>query len=296
MSFLAVGNDGVILRLGGLVTSHAEPFARGIVRDITGRTKTLNGVARTQITGQDFDLVIAVGDDGEALIQTGNLEWRRRSTGTGRHLNAVAIAPGTRTAWAVGDEGTILKTTDGGRNWSIQSSHTTRHLHAVIAVDKNGAWAAGDEGEIRKTGDAGVTWSRADTPGAKHLRGICRSSEVVVAVGDDGALVFRHAGAWAKAEITGKHLRAAAIAPSGLIIAVGDDGWIGTRKPVGFAGDQASHWKRRTDVTSRHLRGVIARDNNHWAIVGDGEFLTSDDGGTGWQRRKGFTTRLNAVC
>jgi photosystem II stability/assembly factor-like uncharacterized protein len=293
MGFIAVGNDGLILRLGGRAREHDKPFAPGIAREKYDGSKNLNGVARTTIPGRDFALALAVGDDGVALIRTTTGEWKRALTGTGRDLNAVSIAPGTDTAWAVGDEGTILRTTDGGEHWSIQSSSTSRHLRAVFAVDETTAWVVGDEGTLNATSDAGATWKHKSSGAeGKHLRGICRGDRLVAAVGDDGKLVYRDNNNWNDTKITGKHLRAAALHSNGsLLIVVGDDGWIGMKSPLpSFS--TGSNWKS-PDVTSKHLRGV-ARQSPQWAIVGDGEFLTSDDHGASWQRHGAGS--LKAVC
>src|SRR6516225_11139719 len=59
-------------------------------------------------------LMLAVGDGGACVRLVGDGQWQSLSTGTSRGLKSVSFAPKTRTAWVVGDEGTILKTTDGG--------------------------------------------------------------------------------------------------------------------------------------------------------------------------------------
>jgi photosystem II stability/assembly factor-like uncharacterized protein len=55
-----------------------------------------------------------------------------------------------RTAWAVGDLGTILATRDGTR-WEPQVSPTTDTLNGVFFADANVGWAVGFRGTILKT-------------------------------------------------------------------------------------------------------------------------------------------------
>jgi len=43
----------------------------------------------------------------------------------------------SNTGWAVGDFGAILKTTDGGTSWTLQSSGTTNDLESVYFTDSN---------------------------------------------------------------------------------------------------------------------------------------------------------------
>ena len=61
--------------------------------------------------------------------------------------------------WAVGYNGTILKTTDGGANWIILNSQTNLSLNSVIFIDQNIGWAVGWEGIILHTTDGGLTWN-----------------------------------------------------------------------------------------------------------------------------------------
>lgn len=65
--------------------------------------------------------------------------------------------------WIVGDEGMILKTSDGGLTWQQQVSNTLAQLNSVSFVDSLHGWAAGMStvtytGIIVKTSDGGITW------------------------------------------------------------------------------------------------------------------------------------------
>ena len=66
------------------------------------------------------------------------------------------------TGWAVGEEGTILHTTDGGTSWNSQTSGTTYFLHSVHFTDNNTGWTVGGlygDGIILHTSNGGETWS-----------------------------------------------------------------------------------------------------------------------------------------
>jgi photosystem II stability/assembly factor-like uncharacterized protein len=64
------------------------------------------------------------------------------------------------TGYAVGSNGTILKTTDGGLNWFSQTSGTTAGLCSVYFFDKDNGYSFGSEGTILKTTDGGNHWIR----------------------------------------------------------------------------------------------------------------------------------------
>src|SRR5690606_3808680 len=61
------------------------------------------------------------------------------------------------TCLAVGDGGTILKTTDGGITWIQQLSGTTRRLTSVACPDSRICFAAGDSGLVLKNLHGGET-------------------------------------------------------------------------------------------------------------------------------------------
>ena len=63
--------------------------------------------------------------------------------------------------WAVGEAGTILRTQNGGRNWSAQISGVSLDLQKVSFVDDNVGWIAGSNGLMLRTADGGATWRAA---------------------------------------------------------------------------------------------------------------------------------------
>ena len=68
------------------------------------------------------------------------------------------------TGWVAGENGTILKTINGGSTWSLQSSGTTNTLRSIFFIDANNGWACGDLGTIIATNNGGTTWSPQSSP------------------------------------------------------------------------------------------------------------------------------------
>jgi photosystem II stability/assembly factor-like uncharacterized protein len=82
-------------------------------------------------------------------------------------LNGVGAA-NRKTAWAVGTEGTILRTDDGGKTWTQQTSGTNSSLFKVAVVNSRIAWIVGNQldngyGVILHTTNGGRTWKRQGT-------------------------------------------------------------------------------------------------------------------------------------
>lgn len=88
-----------------------------------------------------------------------NFNWTAQNSGVTARLNDVYFAD-SQTGWAVGDNGTIVNTTDGGQTWLLQSSGTTEILRAVFFIDANTGWAVGGllGKAMLKTTDGGENW------------------------------------------------------------------------------------------------------------------------------------------
>ena len=69
------------------------------------------------------------------------------ASGVLSHLLSVDFCD-TLSGWAVGYDGLILSTTDGGQTWTKQPRMVSAHLLAVSAIKPNKFWAAGWSGAI----------------------------------------------------------------------------------------------------------------------------------------------------
>jgi len=75
-----------------------------------------------------------------------------------QRLNSVYF-PDNNIGYAVGDNGRILKTTNGGTAWSICTSGVTTPLNSVFFTDINTGYAIGNNGIIIKTTNGGQSWT-----------------------------------------------------------------------------------------------------------------------------------------
>lgn len=100
-----------------------------------------------------------------AALNTANGQWITLNSGTINTLNSVYF-PAADTGFAVGGQGTILKTTDGGANWIKQIVDSGTSLEGVFFTDVNTGYIAGwgygsglYRSIILKTIDGGITWT-----------------------------------------------------------------------------------------------------------------------------------------
>ena len=91
------------------------------------------------------------------LSITISAQWYQQNSGVPFNLNSIFFID-SNTGWAVGDEGIILKTSDGGNNWITQAGVTTDNLYSVYFVNGNTGWIVGEDVRIMKSTDGGSNW------------------------------------------------------------------------------------------------------------------------------------------
>lgn len=119
--------------------------------------------------------------------QTG---WFLQVSGISVNLHSINSHHGNENiAWACGDNGVILHTTNGGTNWTQQVSGTTNGLYSICFMESAAApvMAVGEGGIILRTTDFGTNWITITSPTTKTLRNI--SDFGFVAVGDSGTII-----------------------------------------------------------------------------------------------------------
>ena len=91
---------------------------------------------------------------------------------------------------AVGDWGIILRTTNGGTNWTSQISGTTNHLNGVTFTDVNNGTVIGENGTILRTTNGGTNWTSQTSGTTNHLNGVSFTDENTgTAVGSGGKIL-----------------------------------------------------------------------------------------------------------
>ncbi len=147
--------------------------------------------------------------------------------------------------WAVGTNGAIVATADGGDSWSLQASGYSLTLHGVDFVDRRTGWAVGQLGLILHTTDGGQTWNVQDRDAALERNLI--------------------------------HVRFSD-AKRGSIVAERGSFWLHTT-------DGGANWGRRFFSNSMPRADAFWLDESRgWAAFRSGELLATRDGGESWQR------------
>jgi len=133
-------------------------------------------------TGQDDDDSGQDDDDSTAPADDGwQFKWviANVPTPVGEQLNAVFfVTPDL--GWAVGNQGRVLKSTDGGVSWAVQTNISTQApLNDVFFLDTQRGFIVGGpahEGIVMSTMDGGLNW-RTQTLDSGELRGVFATYE-----------------------------------------------------------------------------------------------------------------------
>src|SRR2546422_9728727 len=116
-----------------------------------------------------------------AFIQTGPALaqcWKYKSSGTTVGLVSVSFA-NPNVGFAAGNEGLILKTTDGGENWTMNRDAARTSLYGVSCAGESVAFAAGYQlygitpyPSIFKTTNQGESWTGHFAPTTQQISAI----------------------------------------------------------------------------------------------------------------------------
>lgn len=113
-------------------------------------------------------------------------EWQRGFPLT-QNFNHVTTV-GDSTVIAVGEHGTIVRSTNGGQTWQLQTSTEPSTLWYVLFRDANRAWAVGESGTVLRTEDAGVTWRVSRVSNAQTFEALAFLSDSVAWVAGQNGL------------------------------------------------------------------------------------------------------------
>lgn len=259
----------------------------------------------------------AVGANGVVLSSTdGGATWTAADVRLGdefgdsypldTHMFGVAAVSPTE-AWAVGDLGIVLHTTNG-RSWTqvripeeafFDDDIPDRILNAVAFADSQNGWIVGEFATTLRTTDGGATWTGErtliDTPADLYLFDLSVSdSQHLATVGLAGSVLISDDGGrtWAPRRTDTSAGLFGVSWGNQLIVAVGDRG------EIFVAGPEAEAWKSaKRPRLFNWLSDVVRANGTHMYAVGEkGLILSSHDDGASWKQVSGTQPqKLGAV-
>lgn len=135
------------------------------------------------------DLIFVVGGSGLILFSEDLQSWQKPlfNIATQDRFNSVFFLD-KRLGWAVGNQGQIYFTQNGGKLWLKQESQVTENLNDVLFVNRSKGFIVGDNGLILKTENL-FSWEKVKVPTSNKLERLYYNGKKVFAIGFGGTLL-----------------------------------------------------------------------------------------------------------
>ncbi|TPQ37992.1 WD40/YVTN/BNR-like repeat-containing protein [Cupriavidus pinatubonensis] len=230
--------------------------------------------------------IVAVGDHGVVLLSDdGGKRFRQAaSVPTRALLTAVSFAD-ARNGWAVGHRGTVLHTSDGGENWTLQRQDLSvdQPLFSVLFRDAQHGVAVGLWSLMLQTDDGGRTWRKTGLPpppgAAKADRNLFRlfaaPDGALMVAGEQGSVLrstdHGKSWAWLDTGYRGSLWAGTALRDGTLYVA-------GMRGTAYRSKDQGAHWEKVPSGTTSSLTDLVAASDGLAGVGLDGSSVRTQGG------------------
>lgn len=220
--------------------------------------------------------------------------WTEIPSGTAQNLWGVDIFSET-TAYVVGDQGTILKSTNSGDSWLSLTSGTTSYFNSIKFINSSTGWAVGEAGTIAKTTNGGTNWIYQSTGSGSPIGDL-------VVYDTQTLWVFMSAGQIYYSGDGGDNwfLQSTPVGEtfwSGFLIDANTIYSVGTTGAIIKTVNGGTNWIQQPSGTTEILWDVFFPSNQIGYVVGDnGVILKTTNGGSNWvAQTSGFVGTLYSV-
>lgn len=309
---LPMGLLGLLLAAGLSVTNAANPGYQDVLDAPASHSKLPALAPLMAVTAASPQTLIAVGRRGHILVsKNAGKDWRQSDVPVSTDLVAVHF-PDALNGWAVGHDGVVLHTADGGRSWLRQldgREAAKRMVARATAVVRDGdevsqrtlaeakrfqkegpgrpfldVWFDDDKtgyivgifNMILRTADGGKTWEswsdRVENPEALHLNAIRAVDGELYIVGEQGLILRLD-------REQQKFVRLPSPYTGSFFGVTGKAGLLavyGLRGNAFISRDRGTNWQAlRTDVNTSLTGGAVMADGRLVLVSQAGQLLIS---------------------
>ena len=235
---------------------------------------------------------IYVGENGGIMRSSGesNIIFELKTSGTTERLNNVRVSPfiANETVIAVGNNGTIVSSTNSGNNWSVSAPLISANLYGVDFSNPY-CYAVGDNGSILLSANSSSTWLQITSGTNRNLKAVGyspQSNTIVVTVGEKGTILrSTNIGlTWTNISLTDTTINFYGISQKGPYYTSGNNFCIvGTGGKIFKSTDGGATWLQKPSGTTNTLRSIYFHTVDSAIVVGDnGTIRFSTNGGETW--------------
>ncbi|TJY56667.1 hypothetical protein E4T66_19085 [Sinimarinibacterium sp. CAU 1509] len=173
------------------------------------------------------DHYVVVGQRGNILLSADGTQWKQVPVPNDATLTRVRFVD-ANTGWAIGYDGTVLGTTDGGEHWTLLQHDAAwgKPYYDIHFFDASTGLLAGANGVLKRSSDGGMSWQDIDTDALEDGPNLYN----LITLGDGSLLLAGERGFLAlsgdrgetwqrlKSPYTGSFFGALPINPSGAVI------------------------------------------------------------------------------
>lgn len=296
----------------GSNTAYSAGSSGVVLKSVNGGASWTSQTSSTTENLNAIDFVntlrgVSVGDNAVVITTAnGGTTWTKLSNILPKQLNASSSIGNA--IYAVGNEGALMKSIDGGKSWAVLNSQTTANLYGVDFTSESTGFIVGAGGLIRFTNDGGSTWTTQATGTTADLKDVYVNGSFGIAVGNSGVILRFNSGSgnWSSvASPTTQGLSAVYYVNASLGFIVGNNGVIlksTTNNGTGwtsklFQQSPPVDWTTHFYGSARNLKDVYFTDSYIGYVVGNsGTVLRTDDAGETWNQESASTTQnLEAI-
>jgi hypothetical protein len=138
--------------------------------------------------------LVAVGQRGDILLSENGRDWTQVQVPVNAMLNRVRFRD-DKVGFAVGHDGAIVMTRDGGDTWTLQNwNPEMRALYDILFLDEQRIVVIGGYGTYLLSGDNGTTWEPQSFPITElgqHLNAAARLGDGSILIAGEKGLLAR---------------------------------------------------------------------------------------------------------
>ncbi len=136
--------------------------------------------------------LVAVGQRGNIVTSADGKTWQQSPSPVNAMLTRVSFLDAQR-GWAVGYDGAILHSSDGGGSWTVQHYDTgARQFFDILMLDAQNGIAVGGYGTYMSTADGGANWQLRSFPIGdlgQHFNSIVRLGDGTLFIAGEKSLL-----------------------------------------------------------------------------------------------------------